>query len=67
LAARYGDDLAILWNSHPDIGTPASGYPGYHAMAVAALIGHGDPDVLSLLPASVSPERVALVGVALLD
>lgn len=25
LAARYGDDLAILWiDSHPDIGTPAS-------------------------------------------
>jgi arginase len=63
LAARYGDDLAILWiDSHPDIGTPASEYPGYHAMAVAALIGHGDPDVLSLLPAIVSPERVALVG-----
>jgi arginase len=63
LAARYGDELAILWiDSHPDIGTPASEYPGYHAMAVAALIGHGDPDVLSLLPTSVSPERVALVG-----
>jgi arginase len=63
LAARYGDDLAILWiDSHPDIGTPASEYPGYHAMAVAALTGHGDPDVLSLLPAIVAPERVALVG-----
>ena len=63
LAARYGDDLAILWiDSHPDIGTPASEYPGYHAMAVAALTGHGDPDVLSLLPAIVAPERIALVG-----
>jgi arginase len=63
LAARYGDDLAILWiDSHPDIGTPASEYPGYHAMAVAALTGHGDPEVLSLLPAIVAPERVALVG-----
>jgi arginase len=63
LAARYGDDLAILWiDSHPDIGTPASEYPGYHAMAVAVLTGHGDPDVLSQLPAIVPPERVALVG-----
>jgi arginase len=63
LAARYGDDLAILWiDSHPDIGTPASEYPGYHAMAVSALTGHGDPEVLSLLPAIVAPERVALVG-----
>jgi arginase len=44
LARRYGDDLAIIWiDSHPDIGTPASQYPGFHAMAVAALTGHGDP------------------------
>jgi arginase family enzyme len=63
LAARYGEELAVLWvDSHPDIGTPASAYPGYHAMAVAALTGHGDPDVLALLPATVAPERVALVG-----
>jgi arginase len=31
-------------------------------MAVAALTGHGDPDVQKLLPATVSPDRVALVG-----
>ena len=31
-------------------------------MAVAALTGHGDPDILSLLPAAVTPDRVALVG-----
>lgn len=63
LAARYGDDLAVLWvDSHPDVGTPAGSYPGYHAMAVTALTGHGDPDVLALLPATVAPERVALVG-----
>jgi arginase len=40
LADRYGEGLAIVWiDSHPDIGTPASQYPGFHAMAVAALIG----------------------------
>jgi arginase len=56
LAHRYGDDLAIVWiDSHPDIGTPASQYAGFHAMAVAALTGHGDPDVQELLPATVSP------------
>jgi hypothetical protein len=56
LARRYGDDLAILWiDSHPDIGTPASQYPGWHAMAVAALTGHGDPDLLKLLPAPSTP------------
>ena len=62
LAARYGDDLAILWiDSHPNVGAPASEYPGYHAMAVAALVGHGDREVVSQLPALVAPERVALV------
>jgi arginase len=63
LARRYGDDLAIVWiDAHPDVGTPGSEYPGYHAMAVATLTGHGDPDVRGLLPATVSPDRVALVG-----
>jgi len=63
LADRYGEDLAVLWiDSHPDVGTPASHYPGYHAMAVAVLTGHGDPDVLRLLPAILDPGRVALVG-----
>jgi arginase len=63
LARRYGDDYAIIWiDSHPDIGTPRSRYPGYHAMAVAALTGHGDADVQALLPATVPPGRVALAG-----
>jgi arginase len=31
-------------------------------MAVAALTGHGDPDVQELLPAIVAADRVALVG-----
>jgi arginase len=63
LARRYGDDLAIVWiDSNPDVGTPASAYLGFHAMAVAALTGHADPDILALLPATVTPDRVALVG-----
>ena len=63
LAERYGEDLAVLWiDSHPDVGTPASHYSGYHAMAVAVLTGHGDPEVLRLLPATLDPSRVALVG-----
>lgn len=63
LAQRYGTDLAVIWiDSHPDIGTPRSEYHGYHAMAVATLTGHGDPDVQALLPATVSPTRLALVG-----
>jgi arginase len=63
LARRYGDDLTVVWvDSHPDVGTPASRYPGFHAMVVAALTGHGHPHVQALLPANVPPECVALVG-----
>jgi arginase len=52
-----------VWiDCHPDVGTPASQYPGFHAMAVAALTGHGAPEVQALLPATVAPDRVALVG-----
>jgi hypothetical protein len=63
LAGRYGDDLAIIWiDSHPDVGTGDSEYPGYHAMAVSALTGQGDLEVQAVLPATVSSDRVALVG-----
>jgi arginase len=63
LAGRYGDDLAILWiDSHPDVDTAETSYPGYHAMAVSVLTGHGDADVRALLPATVGSDRVALVG-----
>lgn len=63
LADRYGDDLAVVWiDSHPDVGTPVSEYPGFHAMAVAALTGHGDAGILDLLPATIAPGRVALAG-----
>jgi len=63
LARRYGDDLAIIWiDANPDSGTPAGEYPGFHAIAVSVLTGHGDSDVLALLPATVPADRVALVG-----
>lgn len=63
LIDKYGDDLAILWiDSHPDMGTGEGAYPGYHAMVVSALTGHGDPELLELLPATLPSDRVALVG-----
>lgn len=63
LAAKYGDDLAVVWiDSHPDVGTPSSEYGGYHAMAISTLIGRGDPEFVSALPATVSAQRVAVAG-----
>jgi arginase len=63
LAAKYGDDLAVLWiDSHPDTDTGETEYAGYHAMVVSALTGHGDRELLARLPGTVSADRVALVG-----
>ncbi|GAA3704828.1 arginase family protein [Arthrobacter ginkgonis] len=63
LAARYGDDLAVVWlDAHPDCTLPESNYNGYHAMAVSHLTGHGDPEVLEALPAVIDPSRIALAG-----
>lgn len=63
LIAEHGDDLAILWiDSHPDMGTGEGAYPGYHAMVVSALTGHGDAELLAALPATTSADRVVLVG-----
>ncbi|HKU31327.1 MAG TPA: arginase family protein [Arthrobacter sp.] len=63
LAAKYGADLAVVWfDAHPDCTLPESNYDGYHAMAISHLIGHGDPDVLKALPATIHPSRVALAG-----
>jgi arginase len=63
LINKYGEDMAILWiDSHPDMGTGETAYPGYHAMVVSALTGHGDPELLDLLPATIAADQVALVG-----
>ena len=64
LAEKYGDDLAVVWiDSHPDTDTTATGYDGYHAMAVSTLLGHGDPEITDMLPATVDASRLALAGV----
>ncbi|MDU0349464.1 arginase family protein, partial [Actinomyces sp. MRS3W] len=63
LANKYDDDLAMIWiDSHPDVDTPDTGYDGYHAMAVTALVGKGDAEVLAHLPAHFDPARVAWAG-----
>ncbi|MGO1183774.1 MAG: arginase family protein [Micrococcaceae bacterium] len=63
LQERYGDDLAIIWiDAHPDSDTADTGYDGYHAMAVSTLLGHGDPEITELLPATVPPARLAYAG-----
>lgn len=63
LAKLYKDDLALLWlDAHPDIGLPNDEYKGFHAMALSLLLGYGDKDFLSLLPAKIKAENALIVG-----
>lgn len=63
LAARYGDDLAVLWvDAHPDTGVPGDGYTGFRSMSLSTLAGLGDPEFLAALPAAVPPGNVLQVG-----
>lgn len=63
LADKYKDDVAMIWiDAHPDITLPGDIYTGYHAMAVTACMGLGDKDIVSQLPARISPEKILFVG-----
>lgn len=63
LAAKYPDDVAMIWiDAHPDITLPGDVYAGYHAMAVTACMGKGEPGIVSLLPARIAPDKILFVG-----
>lgn len=63
LQKKYGDDLAVVWiDAHPDADTADTAYDGFHAMAVSTLLGHGDPEITAMLPATVPESRLAYAG-----
>ena len=63
LADKYGDDVAVVWvDAHPDITLPGDDYTGYHAMALTAIMGKGDSNIIRQLPAKVSPDKICLAG-----
>lgn len=64
LAFRYPDDLAVIWlDSHADSNLPGGLNCGFNTMVVSHLSGHGDPDVLGRLPATLRSDRILLAGV----
>lgn len=63
LADRYSNDVAVVWiDAHPDITLPGDDYTGYHAMALSAIMGNGDKNIIGQLPAKVSPDKICLAG-----
>ena len=63
LINKHGADLAILWvDSHPDMGTGETCLSGLQRHGRLALTGHGDQELLQILPATTTADRVALVG-----
>lgn len=63
LAHRYNGDVALVWiDAHPDITLPGDAYAGYHAMAVTACMGLGDPSLIGQLPARIPAGRILYVG-----
>lgn len=46
-------DAGIIWiDAHPDVSTPADGYPCAHAMVLGSLLGGGDARIASLMKAA---------------
>jgi len=69
--ARRRKRLGVLWvDAHGDINTPETSPSGnIHGMPLAAMLGHGPPELTSVggPKAKLDPSRVALVGIRSLD
>lgn len=58
------DNLGILWiDAHPDVSTPADGYPNAHAMVLGSLMGRGDEALSALMKnRKFKPDEILYVG-----
>lgn len=64
LAHKYEGDVAVVWiDAHPDLTLPGDAYTGFHAMALAACLGLGEPALTGQLPARIDASRVLIAGV----
>lgn len=57
-------DMGLLWiDAHPDVSTPANGYPCAHAMVLGSLLGDGAKTISALRQnPPFAPERLMYVG-----
>ena len=62
LNTRYGGHLGVLWvDAHPDVLTPKDFAQG-NAMVLGALLGRGDPDLVSEVDTPIQPALVMYAG-----
>jgi len=68
---RQGERVGVVWiDAHTDMNTPESSPSGnVHGMPLAALLGHGPPELVSLVgpDAALRPEDVVIIGVRDVD
>lgn len=63
LLRHYEGDLAVVWlSARPDLSAPGDDDTGFHAMALATLLGIGDAEFTRALPAHLDPAEVLLAG-----
>ena len=61
LAKRYNGDVAVLWiSANPNLSLPGDSDSGFHS--VTALMGKGDPQIVSQLPYQIPANRILFVG-----
>lgn len=63
LHGKY-ENTGIVWiDAHPDVSTPADGYPNAHAMVLGSLLGGGDGSLTGLMENQYfKPNEVLYVG-----
>jgi arginase len=62
LNTRYDGNLGVLWvDAHPDVLTPKD-FAHAHAQVLGALLGRGDPDLVSEVEMPVKPSHVMYAG-----
>ena len=69
LNKRYDGDLAVIWlDAHADANTPQSSpSKNFHGMALRALLGESDTELLASSFSTLLPQQIFLAGVRDLD
>ncbi|EAX93512.1 Arginase family protein [Trichomonas vaginalis G3] len=63
LASLYKDDISLIWiDAHMDFFIQGDGNIGFHGMPMSLTLGIGEEEIKKMLPGSIDPSNVLLVG-----